>query len=107
MAIDDVEWSLLGRVARPAVIRGRDAHVGPLLRWSEPLPDATHATVESRSGQFRASIPLASLADARLSAGRLLIDNPPTRCWLVKDVGRIVLTSGPQHDSTGARRRRK
>jgi hypothetical protein len=64
--------------------------------------------VHSGDGLFQASIPLATLATATLDLdGRLALTDPPTKCWLVKDVRRIELTAGRQPDSLPPEERAK
>lgn len=72
--------------------------LGALLDAAGPRGD--HATVHSGDGLFHASIPLAFVRAGALDAdGRLQITDPPTKCWLVKDVRRIEVTHGRQPDS--------
>jgi hypothetical protein len=77
----------------------RRGPLASLLSLACPLPGADHATVSSRDGQFRASVPLEWLLRGRLVEGRLVIPGAPTRCWLVRDVVSIELTVGPRPDS--------
>jgi hypothetical protein len=94
---DDV--MIAGAVEHPLELVQRDGPLGPLLRLATPLATADHATVCSRDGQFRASIPLDVLRAGRLEAGRLRLPGTPTRCWEVKDVVRIEVTVGARPDS--------
>lgn len=68
-------------------------------------PDSTHATFESLSGDYRASIPLAvarrqgvMILD-EFGSLRLRVEDGDTLCWNVKDLERIRLTDGPEPDS--------
>ena len=74
---------------------------GPLATLlGDAHPGGDHGTVQSGDGLFLASIPLEVLRHAMISEdGRLQIDDAPTKCWLVKDVRRIDITSGRQPDS--------
>ena len=74
---------------------------GPLATLlGDAHPDGDHGTVHSGDGLFQASIPLAVLRHALISdEGRLVLDDAPTKCWLVKDVRRIDITDGRQPDS--------
>ena len=90
---------IAGAVERPLELQQREGPLGPLLALASPTAGADHATVRSRDGQFRASIPLDVLRDGRLVDGRLRLPDPPTRCWDVKDVSRIEVTVGPRPDS--------
>ena len=94
-----------GAVERPIELIQRSGPLEPLVRLVEPLPGADHATVMSRDGQFRASIPLEWLRRGRLDDGRLEIPSVPTRCWLVKDVVAIRVTVGPRSDSVPVAKR--
>ena len=87
-----------GLVASPTSVPRPVGTLGDLIGAAGPTGD--HATVHSGDGLFLASIPLAVVRAASLSdAGRLVIENPPTKCWLVKDVRRIEITAGRQPDS--------
>ncbi len=77
-----------------------------VLAAASPDPRARFATVSSRDGQFRASVPLEALATGHLRDGRLVVPDAPTRCWNVKDVNSIVVTMDKASDSVEARRRR-
>jgi hypothetical protein len=90
---------IAGAVDHPLELTQRDGPLGPLLHLAGPTEGADHATVRSRDGQFRASIPLSVLREGKLVAGRLRLPDPPTRCWDVKDVVRIEVTVGPRPDS--------
>jgi hypothetical protein len=90
---------LTGAVERPLELIQRRGPLASLLSLAVPLDGADHATVESRDGQFRASIPLEWLRRGRLVEGRLDIPGVPTRCWLVKDVVTIRVTVGSRPDS--------
>lgn len=92
---------------------GRAVRVASLLALAEPAPEATHCTVISAGGDYRASIPLEELAaggwlaferdGAPLPAAnggpfRLTVARGSTLCWNVKDVARLELTTGPVAD---------
>ncbi len=77
----------------------RDGPLLPLLGLVGPRSGADHATVRSRDGQYRASIPLEWLRKGRLENGRLRIPGAPTKCWHVKDVVEIEVTTGSRPDS--------
>lgn len=71
-------------------------------------PSFTHATFESNSGDYRASIPLSVArrqgillleSDGSL---RLVVEDGETLCWNVKDLGRIRPTVGKEPDSVPA-----
>jgi len=70
-----------------------------------PHPEATQATVGSRDGSYRASIPLTDLVfHGRLRRGadgslRLLLAGTTRRCFNVKDVGVVEVTVGPVPDT--------
>ena len=90
---------IAGAVDHPLELVQRDGPLAPLLHLASPIEGADHATVRSRDGQYRASIPLDVLRGGRLVAGRLRLPDPPTRCWDVKDVVRIEVTVGARPDS--------
>jgi hypothetical protein len=96
---DDVLLMIAGAVERPLEVHQRSGPLLPLVDLATPTAGADHATVSSRDGQFRASIPLDRLRAARLEAGRLRVPDAPTRCWDVKDVVRIEVTVGSRPDS--------
>jgi hypothetical protein len=96
---DDVLLMIAGAVERPLEVHQRDGPMLPLVDLAGPAAGADHATVSSRDGQFRASVPLDRLRAARLESGRLRVPDAPTRCWDVKDVVRIEVTVGPRPDS--------
>lgn len=85
-----------------ALASGDRLAVGELLPAD---PGATHASFESRGGDYRASIPL----DVARGQGvvligegeglRLLVEDGDTLCWNVKDLSRIRLTFGAEPDS--------
>lgn len=78
--------------------------------------EATHASVESEDGHYRASIPLSDLGRgvlviesngeplSRDSGGpfRLIVPEGRTLCWNVKGVAEIRFTAGPEPDSVPA-----
>ena len=95
-----------GHVASPTTVDRPVGSLDGLIRAAGPTGD--HATVHSGDGLFGASIPLDVVRSAALSAeGRLVIDTPPTKCWLVKDVRRIEITEGRQPDSLPEEERAK
>ncbi len=94
-----------GEVSQILESADRDGPVGPLLDSAVPTNGADHGTVHSGDGMFTASIPLVDLRRGEIVDGRLHLDDPPTRCWLVKDVVRIELTAGKQPDSVAAKER--
>ena len=90
--------------------------VAAVVGAATPSPAATHATVISRDGGYRASIPLADLnasgvieyrADGvPLPSGgsyRLKVPAGRTLCWNVKDVAEIEVTIGSRPDDVAAR----
>lgn len=99
MSDDQPLLMIAGAVRRPLELVQRSGPLTPLLTLAEPIEGADHATVESRDGQYRASVPLEWLRRGHLESGRLRLPDPPTRCWMVKDVVRIELTVGPRRDS--------
>lgn len=87
-----------GRVGNEITVGRRPGPLATLLGDAHPAGD--HGTVHSGDGLFHASIPLAVLRHALISdEGRLVLDDAPTKCWLVKDVRRIEITDGRQPDS--------
>ena len=96
-----------GEVSQVLESADRDGPVGPLLDSAAPTAGADHGTVHSGDGLFIASIPLGELRQGEIIDGRLQIDDPPTRCWLVKDVVRIELTNGKQPDSIDEKEARR
>jgi hypothetical protein len=87
-----------GAVDRTFTVARRSGPLATLLGDAHPAGD--HATVHSGDGLFQASIPLAVLRHGMISdEGRLDLPNPPTKCWLVKDVRLIEITEGRQADS--------
>ncbi len=103
-ATPDVDGLMIaGAVERPIELQQRQGPLAALLSLAVPVPGADHATVHSRDGQFRASIPLEMLRSGRLVDGRLRLVDAPTRCWEVKDVARIEVTIGARPDSVPGR----
>ena len=87
-----------GLVTNEITVGRRPGPLATLLGDARPAGD--HGTVHSGDGLFLASIPLSTLRHAMISdEGRLLLDDSPTKCWLVKDVRRIEITDGRQPDS--------
>ncbi len=90
--------TITGAVERSFTVGRRSGPIATLLGDAHPTGD--HATVHSGDGLFEASIPLDVLRHALISEdGRLDLPDPPTKCWLVKDVRRIDVTDGRQPDS--------
>lgn len=96
-----------GEVAQVLESAERDGPVGPLLDSAAPTDGADHGTVHSGDGMFTASIPLTTLRQGEIVDGRMQLTDPPTRCWLVKDVVRIQLTTGKQPDSVAEKEQRR
>jgi DMSO/TMAO reductase YedYZ molybdopterin-dependent catalytic subunit len=101
-----------GEVASGAV--GAAVAMAPLIALAAPSPQATHCTVVSRDGAYRASIPIATLRtggwlafalDDRPLPGdlggplRLTVADGTTLCWNVKDVGELRFTAAQEPDS--------
>lgn len=87
-----------GAVEKTMTVGRRAGPLATLLGDAHPTGD--HATVHSGDGLFSASIPLARLRHGLITDdGRLDLPNPPTKCWLVKDVRHIEVTDGRQPDS--------
>jgi len=93
---------------------GAAVPVAALLATVQPAPEATHGTVESGDGLYRASIPLPDLqatgwlvygqgtAPLPRNAGgpiRLVVPQGRTLCWNVKGVVELRLTTGAEPDS--------
>ncbi len=93
---------------------GEAAPLRSILEAAAPEAAATHATVISDDGHYRASIPLDELRDrgwvafaldgaalprARGGPLRVVVPQGRTLCWNVKSVVEIELTAGPQPDS--------
>ena len=93
--------TISGAVEKTFTVGRRPGPLATLLGDAHPRGD--HATVRSGDGLFHASIPLATLRHGMISAeGRLDLRNPPTKCWLVKDVRVIDVTEGRVADSLPA-----
>ena len=105
----------LGDVADGFV--GEAAPLRAVIDAAGPLPEATHGTVVSDDGLYRASIPLEDLLDRGWVAFRLHGDLLPrerggplrvvvpegrTLCWNVKGVVAIEITAGAAPDSVPA-----
>lgn len=90
-----------GQVDQPTTLPrpSGTADLAALLDAAHPTAGADHATVHAADGEYTASIPLAELRRATLTAGRLMIPEGRTKCWNVKDVTRIEVTTGPRPDS--------
>ena len=88
--------------------------LAPVLDASMPTAAATHATIESDDGHYRASIPLSDLMqsgwlayglDGRPLPGdrggplRVVVPQGRTLCWNVKSVAVVRVTAGPEPDS--------
>ncbi len=93
---------------------GEAVPLRPLLDAAGPDGAATHATVISDDGHYRASIPLDELRDNGWLAFRLdgeplprerggplrvVVPQGRTLCWNVKSAVEIEVTAGPQPDS--------
>ncbi|MDQ3781489.1 MAG: molybdopterin-dependent oxidoreductase [Actinomycetota bacterium] len=89
----------------------------PVSRLLDEVGAATHASFETASSDYRASIPLdVVVADGVIVHGdeegpldasrggpfRLLVPDGKTLCWNVKNVARIRLTVGSEPDSVPA-----
>lgn len=93
-----------GRVTRQELER---LAANGIVEAGELLPPdsvATHATFESVSGDYRASIPLeVARAQGRIllqeGALRLRVEEGDTLCWNVKGLERIRYTVGKEPDS--------
>ncbi len=96
---------------------GEAVPVGPVIDASRPAGEATHATVVSDDGHYRASIPLPELRSkgwvaigldggplprSRGGPLRVVVPQGRTLCWNVKGVVAIELTDGAQPDSVPA-----
>lgn len=85
-----------------ALAEGGLVPVGALLSRESGV---THASFESRDGEYRASIPLGLVVERGVvelqgeGGLRLRVIDGDTLCWNVKDLGRIRLTDGPEPDS--------
>ncbi len=101
----------VAEVAAGAV--GRAAPLAVIIAGAGPAPEATHCTVISAGGDYRASIPLADLREggwlafaigndplptANGGPFRLTVARGSTLCWNVKHVATLRLTSGPEPD---------
>lgn len=93
---------IAGAVERPLELVQRDGPLEPLIALAGPTAGADHATVHSRDGQYRASVPLDRLRAGRLEHGRLHVPDAPGDRWDVEDVVRIELTAGARPDSLAA-----
>ncbi|MFT5204538.1 MAG: hypothetical protein ACI9C1_003949 [Candidatus Aldehydirespiratoraceae bacterium] len=90
--------TISGAVGKTFTVGRRPGPIATLL--GDAHPEGDHATVHSGDGLFQASIPMELLKHAHISEeGRLNLPNPPTQCWLVKDVRQIEVTDGRQADS--------
>lgn len=96
---------------------GEAAPMAAVLAETQPLPEATHCTVVSDDGHYRASIPLAELWNKgwiafglaglplprdRGGPLRVVVPQGRTLCWNVKSVAELKLTDGPEPDSVPA-----
>ena len=92
---------------------GRAVKVSSVLDAAGPDASATHCTVISAAGDYRASIPLADLRaggwlafgydngplpDDRGGPFRLTVAEGSTLCWNVKQVALLCVTYGPEPD---------
>ena len=93
---------------------GEAAPLNVLLDRAQPTNQATHGTVLSDDGHYKASIPLGDLTDKGWLAFRLdgvdlprdkggplrvVVPQGRTLCWNVKGAVEIRLTAGPEPDS--------
>jgi DMSO/TMAO reductase YedYZ molybdopterin-dependent catalytic subunit len=91
--------------------------VAGLIDRAAPTASATHCTVVSDDGHYRASVPIDDLRSKgwlvfrldgeplpRERGGplRLVVPEGRTLCWNVKSVVELVFTEGPQPDSVPA-----
>ena len=96
---------------------GEAVPLTPILDASGPTAAATHATVESDDGHYRASIPLgdlmqrgwlmfaldgAPLPRERGGPLRVVVPEGRTLCWNVKGAATIRVTAGAEPDSVPA-----
>ncbi|HSF84309.1 MAG TPA: molybdopterin-dependent oxidoreductase [Acidimicrobiia bacterium] len=92
---------------------GRAVRIADVIATARPNEEATHCTVVSAGGDYRASIPLPDLlaggwlafaigeGPLPIAAGgsfRLTVAQGSTLCWNVKQVATLKLTSGPEPD---------
>ena len=102
------------RWARPEIAALADGDRVAVAALLGDVGAATHASFETESADYRASIPLdvlrdqavlvhavggEPLADEDGGPFRLLVPDGDTLCWNVKGVARIRLTDGPEPDS--------
>ncbi len=102
----------LGELAEGFV--GEAVPLAHVLTDAGPEPAATHATVFSDDGHYRASIPIGDLVDLgwlavsldgeplpRDEGGplRVVVPRGRTLCWNVKSAVEIRVTAGPEPDS--------
>lgn len=105
-AVDDVAREAPGAT-------GRAVRVADLIAAATPTAAATHCTVISSGGGYRASIPLPELVEGgwlAFASGdgplpedaggpfRLTVAQGTTLCWNVKRVAVLELTAGPVDD---------
>ena len=91
--------------------------VAGLIERAAPAGSATHCTVVSDDGHYRASVPIDDLRSKgwlifRLAGEplprdrggplRLVVPEGQTLCWNVKAVVELVFTEGPEPDSVPA-----
>ncbi|MDQ3831993.1 MAG: molybdopterin-dependent oxidoreductase [Candidatus Tectomicrobia bacterium] len=120
--IEDVSTMVPGRT-------GGGVRLASLVAAVQPLPEATHITVQSNDGSFSASVPLGAVVGSgvvlyrlgsqalpRQQGGpfRFLITDAQTcatggadLCANVKFVGRLALSAGPGRDTRPGERRRE
>ena len=96
---------VVGEVERPLDWVAAEGPLASILAAAGPHAGTEFATVTARDGLFRASIPLRTLETGRLRGGRLDIPGTPTRCWNVKDVAVIEVTTDEASVSVEARQR--
>ena len=120
LTVDDlitVPGSIADLGAKVEGFSGEAAPLNVLLDRAQPTNQATHGTVLSDDGHYKASIPLGDLTDKGWLAFRLdgtdlprdmggplrvVVPQGRTLCWNVKGVVEIRLTAGPEPDSVPA-----
>jgi DMSO/TMAO reductase YedYZ molybdopterin-dependent catalytic subunit len=119
----EVGWDELAGPAVRDVAEVADGFVGDavavaaLVERAAPTGSATHCTVVSDDGHYRASVPIDDLRSKgwlifRLAGEplprdrggplRLVVPEGRTLCWNVKAVVELVFTEGPEPDSVPA-----
>ena len=120
--VEDISTMVPGRT-------GSGVRLASLVAAVQPLPEATHITVESTDGSFSASVPLAAVVESGVVLYRLGRQALPEHqggpfrflitdaqacatggadlCANVKCVGRLALSTGPGRDTRPMERRRE